>query len=127
MSADETTIANVRCAVMNAVFDDRERSLESAVERAILAGIEFERARVASILEKVTPRPGLEKALIILAFQPSTTVESAAQFMETYSPEEADCQALRRSLRVVVDNSEQVKANTQCARSSRQADGLPTK
>ncbi|RXH05198.1 hypothetical protein [Bradyrhizobium vignae] len=98
------TFSEMRAKVLQAVFNDRDRSLEGAVERAIRAGIEFERARVVSILEKVTPRPGLEKPLIILAFQPSTTVESATLFMATYQPQEADCQALRKSLRVIVDN-----------------------
>ena len=100
------TIADVRCAVMNAIFDDRDRSLESAIERAIRAGIDFERSRVVSILKKVTPRPGLEKALIILAFHPSTTVESATLFMATWKPDEAHWIALRQTLRAVSSDTD---------------------
>ncbi|MGY3233363.1 hypothetical protein ACVMAJ_000253 [Bradyrhizobium sp. USDA 4448] len=107
-----TTFSEVRAEVMNAVFGDRDRSLESAVERAIKAGIEFERARVISILEKVTPRPGFEKALILLAFQPSTTVESATHFMETWKPDEAHRMSLRQSLRVVSNNSSKAESET---------------
>lgn len=103
---DARTEADVRCAVMNAVFDDRDRSLESAVEMALKAGIEFERARIHSILEKIIPRPGLEKVLIIQALDRTATVESVARFMAEFPIGEAHHTSLRGKLHVVVNSNE---------------------
>jgi len=94
------TEAEVRSAVMLAVFDDRDRSLEGAVERAVRAGIEFEHARIKSILELSAP-PGLEKALLSYALHPSTTIEGAKEFITTFPLDPSHSISLRKSFRVV--------------------------
>jgi hypothetical protein len=104
------TEADVRSEVILAVFDDRDRSLEGAVERAVRAGIEFERERIRAILE-LSPRPGLEKAMIALAVHGETTVENATNFIATYPFAANYSESLRKTFRVVSDNSEPGKAS----------------
>ncbi|RXG92284.1 hypothetical protein [Bradyrhizobium vignae] len=103
------TFSEVRTEVLQAVFNDRDRSLEGAVELAIEAGINFERTRLRAILSEITPRPGLEKVLIIRALDPESTVESVARFMAEFPVEQAHYISLRKTIKLVSDNSEQTK------------------
>jgi hypothetical protein len=92
--------ADVRTKVINNVFADRDRSLEGAVERAIDAGIEFERQRIRSILELSAP-PGLEKAMLALALSSDTTIEDAAEFVAKFPLDPTHSAALRKGFRLV--------------------------
>lgn len=100
------SIADVRTAVLLRVYDDRDRSVERTVQLAIDAGIAHERERIASILKMSAP-PGLEKALLLYALHPSTTAESAAEFISTF-PAADHSAKLRKGFRLVSDNSEQI-------------------
>ncbi|TQF28863.1 hypothetical protein [Bradyrhizobium sp. UNPA324] len=98
------TFAEMRAKVIQAVLDDRDRSLEGAVERAIRAGAELERKRLHSILSEVTPRPGLERLAILRALDPEETAESVAQFLDGYPIAQAHHASLRRTIHVVDNN-----------------------
>jgi hypothetical protein len=95
--------------VMHAVFADRDRSVEKAVEFGINAGIEFERERIRSILELSAP-PGLAKAMQIYALNASTTAESAAQFIATFQVSPAQATEFRRMFRLV-DHETKIEEN----------------
>jgi hypothetical protein len=94
------TVTDVRAEVLNAVFADHDRSVEGVVDRAIAAGIEFERARIRAILELSAPA-GLEKALVALALSPNTTVDVAAEFFAKFPLDPRHAETLRAGFRVV--------------------------
>ncbi|MGY3690833.1 hypothetical protein ACVIGA_000913 [Bradyrhizobium sp. USDA 3240] len=103
------TEQDVRREVMRTVLDRTDRSIEMTIEAAVKAGIEFERARIRAILQ-ISPPPGLEKAMIVLALNAETTVEAAEQFIATWRVDSGRHSAnLRRTFRLVSDNSEPAK------------------
>jgi hypothetical protein len=104
------TEQDVRREVMRTVLDRTDRSIEKTIEAAVKAGIEFERARIRAILE-ISPRPGLEKAMIALALSAETTVEAAEQFLATWPVDNGYSATLRRTFRLVSDNTEPEKAD----------------
>ena len=69
--------------IMLAVLDDRNRSLENAIERGIEAGIMLERDRVKSIVELPIPA-GLGKAVIAMILH-GATQEAVAGLLELYA------------------------------------------
>lgn len=80
------TVAEVRTDVMLAVFADRDRSVERAVDLAIIAGIAHERERMREILEiEVPPARGIERALIIMGLSgsPPEDVRKMVEFLVT--------------------------------------------
>jgi hypothetical protein len=100
------TIADTRNEVMLAVLDDRDRSLEGAVERALQAGVDFERERIRSILMLSVP-PGLERALVELALCPTATVDQAAGFFAAFPLDPTHSAKLRNGFRVVTNEQSQ--------------------
>jgi len=60
LGAGTTTKAEVRTEVMNAIFADRDRSIERAVERALEAGIQL-RARALSGHPRAVAPPATER------------------------------------------------------------------
>lgn len=99
------TDADVCLAVRLAVFNDRERSLEGAVVRAVRAGIAFERARIGAILKEIVPRPGMERILVIQAIEETATVGSVRNFMNELPLTQARHARLRKTLHIVAGNS----------------------
>ncbi|MDR3401947.1 MAG: hypothetical protein P4L99_05545 [Chthoniobacter sp.] len=90
--------------VMAAVFADRDRSVERAVELGISAGIAHERERMRQILElDVPPARGIERAIIIMGLAGSSPddVRKMADFMATNINAEDLAQQRRSEFRAV--------------------------
>jgi hypothetical protein len=98
------SIAETTRDVMLAVYEDRDRSVQRAVELAIAAGIAHERERIAAILKLSVP-PGLEKALVMVALHPGITADNAAEIISKLPTDHAA--KLRTGFRLVRDNSKQ--------------------
>lgn len=90
----------VHAEVMHMVIGDRDRSVEKAVDLGIKAGIEFERDRIRSILDLSAPL-GLEKAVRMLAFHPSSTAESVSAFTATCPAGPEQAAEFRKMFRLV--------------------------
>jgi hypothetical protein len=95
-----TTKLEVRTEIMNSIFADRDRSIESAVERALEAGIQFERERFRAILALSLP-PGLERGILVMALCGCSADEVAGFIAIQGSIGGAEAEARRQAFRLV--------------------------
>ena len=107
------TEAGAHAEVMHAVFTDRGRSVERAVELGIKAGIKFERDRMRSILQlKVPSARGIERTVMVMALSGSS-LEQVTSFVDFMS-NNIDPEALARSRRAefeIIGNLKEDVAN----------------
>ncbi len=94
------TKAEVRTEIMNSIFADRDRSIESAVERALEAGIQFERDRFRAILALSLP-PGLERGIVTMALCGCSVDEVASLVAIHGNISDAEARVRRQAFRLV--------------------------